>query len=312
MRTASIRHFLLIPVSALLILLAMTAPVVACLQYYATDLEGHRIELRGYGPPDYIRYLTDHKHESYDEPDEAEKVEVPTEYKARSDYAADLVHKGKYDKAIDIFEDIEKSHPGEYIVAANLGTAYELSGNNEKALQWISEGIKRNAKAHLGTEWLHVKILEAKLALTKDPDWLKTHSVLGLNFENEARPKMPWQFPEGQDLKSVQAALEYQLHERLEFVKPPEPIVGELLGDLANIVAQTKSVEHAQAVYELALTYKPVHSDILEKRRDYMRSLIVEQNVTHWGFITLLIASPFALYVAIRWLMSRSRKPAAA
>ena len=260
--------------TALLILIAAGASVSACLQYYATDIEGHSIELEGFGPHHYIKYLTDHNqhmfhaHEKPDEP-----LAASVDYKQRSDQAATMVHEGKYAQAIEIFEAIEKEHPGEYVIAANLGTAYELSGNNEKALQWISEGIKRDPKSHFGTEWLHVKILEAKLALAKDPDWLKSHSVLGLNFENEARPKTPWQFPEGQDLKSTQKALEYQLHERLEFVKPPDPIVADLLGDLGNIVALTLSVEHAKAVYDLALTYKPVHADLITKRRDFMQSL---------------------------------------
>jgi hypothetical protein len=55
-------------------------------------------------------------------------------------------------------------------VAANLGTALELLGNKEEALHWIREGIRRNPQSHEGTEWLHAKILEAKIAAQKDAD----------------------------------------------------------------------------------------------------------------------------------------------
>jgi hypothetical protein len=77
-------------------------------------------------------------------------------FRARSDYAAVLIHRGGALKAV------EDEHPGEYIVAANLGTAYELSGDMAQAHRWIGEGIVRNPGAHEGTEWLHLRILEAE------------------------------------------------------------------------------------------------------------------------------------------------------
>jgi len=49
----------------------------------------------------------------------------------------------------------------------DLGTAYELAGKNEPALRWIREGLRRNPNSHKGTEWLHVKILEAKIEQEK-------------------------------------------------------------------------------------------------------------------------------------------------
>jgi len=80
-----------------------------------------------------------------------------------SDLAVAFVHQGKYSEAIALLQELERRYPGKYQVAANLGTAFELSGDNKQALQWIREGIRRNPKSHEGTEWLHVAILEAKL-----------------------------------------------------------------------------------------------------------------------------------------------------
>ena len=92
-------------------------------------------------------------------------------------------------EAIELLEELEKKSPGQYAVAANLGTAYELNGDNRKALEWIKKGVERNPESHFGTEWLHVKILEAKIAIEQNPEWLSNHSVLETDFAvSETRP----------------------------------------------------------------------------------------------------------------------------
>src|SRR5258708_7777149 len=106
-----------------------------------------------------------------------------TNFNDRSDYSVALMFLGRSEEAVTLLNQLEKEKPGEYFIAANLGTAYELSGNNEEALKWIKEGIHRDPTSHEGTEWLHVKILEAKITQEKDPHYFKTHSVLELQPE---------------------------------------------------------------------------------------------------------------------------------
>ena len=65
-----------------------------------------------------------------------------------------------------MFLALERRYPGHHETAANLGTALELAGHDAPALQWIRIGIRRNADEHYGSEWLHVRILEAKIATT--------------------------------------------------------------------------------------------------------------------------------------------------
>ncbi|MEM7391121.1 MAG: hypothetical protein AAF492_02140 [Verrucomicrobiota bacterium] len=81
---------------------------------------------------------------------------------------------------IVLLQRMEAETPGRYNTAANLGTAYELSGDNRNALTWIREGIERNPKAHDGTEWLHAVILETKIELEQDPDYLKKRRIIEL------------------------------------------------------------------------------------------------------------------------------------
>src|SRR6185437_11772073 len=96
-----------------------------------------------------------------------------TNFNDRSDYSIALMYLGRSKEAVELLQALENERPGEYFIAANLGTAYELTGNNEEAARWIAEGIRRNPESHEGTEWLHLKILEAKIAQEKDPDYFK-------------------------------------------------------------------------------------------------------------------------------------------
>ena len=176
-----------------------------------------------------------------------------TDFDSRNDYALGLIYQGKTKEGIEILQSLEKEVEGLYMIAANLGTAYELAGNNEEAIRWIKEGIRRNPQSHHGTEWLHVKILEAKLACEKDPNFFKNHSVLDLNPEKLGLKVLIG----GKTMtsKEVTKAILYQLKERMQFVKPPEPAVASLLFDYAAIAAATTGLEDATPALRLATQY---------------------------------------------------------
>jgi hypothetical protein len=138
-----------------------------------------------------------------------------------------------------------------------------LNGQNEKALEWIAEGVRRNREGHFGTEWLHVKILKAKIFLENSSEWLNSNSILGIEFPADSRPESDLSISDDfgikRNLPAIESALIYQLHERLEFVKPQEPVVADLLYDLSRIFKLTRSPEHSAAIKELAGQYGPGH-----------------------------------------------------
>lgn len=242
--------------------LTLGVPVSACINKYESRPSPER-------PSEFIARLKAHP-----EHDRMVSDPVPPEpgpgagFRVRSDYAAVLIHRGEARKAVEILKAVEAEHPGEYIVAANLGTAYELSGDLVLAHQWIGEGIRRNPGAHEGTEWLHLRILEARQALAKDASWLKSHSVLGMSFGAGDTPERPSTLPRGAaTLEDVITALTYQLHERLAFVPAPDPMVAGMLADLADLLSMFRSVDVALPVYKLALSYGPLHAEILGRRQ---------------------------------------------
>lgn len=235
-----------------------------------------------------------------------------TNFNDRSDYSVALMYAGRSAEAVERLEQLEKEKPGEYFIAANLGTAYELSGKNAEALQWIREGIRRNPDSHQGTEWLHVRILEAKIAQQHDPDYLKQHSVLELSPQDIGQQLV---FGEVKISTSQLAmAIEYQLGERLQFVKPPDPAVASLLFDYAALEAATRTLESARGVLQMALEYGYPADKVQPLLKVYDRRILV-RNISGYAAYALIATTFLALLYLlykrkIFVLSSRELKPA--
>ncbi|HEV7892875.1 MAG TPA: tetratricopeptide repeat protein [Pyrinomonadaceae bacterium] len=260
---------------SLLLLVAFAGPYAHACLWPSDRIVRKPLAVEGVSAQEFVRRLTSHEGRAFWEKTRAgieRRLTTDPYVDSRNDLAVTLVHLGRVKEAVALLEELEDKRPGFYFTAANLGTAYELSGENEKALKWIKECIKRNKDSHYGTEWLHVKILEAKLGLESDPDWLKKNSVTGADFRGEGDPQQPKRLARDhtgrqKSLAEIEAALVYQLHERLEFVKPPDPVVADLLYDLSNVLALTRTSEHAEAIHELSLSYNPVQEVMVSIRQ---------------------------------------------
>jgi tetratricopeptide (TPR) repeat protein len=247
---------------ATLLAACISGAAIACLNTYGQLRMGHGLRVDMIDPETLDGLLTHSKTlDSYElawirkTSDTARKQ--PT-YEHRSDLGVALVHLGKYRQAVGLLEDLEKQTPGRYQTAANLGTAYELAGDPENALKWIREGIRRNPKAHEGTEWLHAAILDAKLH--RRAAGTRERSLLVLDFGDGRLPQLPQQMPNGNDGKPVSVrglgmALRYQLIERAHFVPAPDPTVAALLADWGHLELVAGDVYTAAVVYEAALRY---------------------------------------------------------
>ncbi len=195
-----------------------------------------------------------------------------------NDLAVGLLLTDKLDEAVGLLEETEKKFPGNAKVAANLGTALELKGNDEEALKWIREGVVRDASEHQGSEWLHARILVAKIALKKDPKWLARNRVLDLDFGTGEVPVAPEILPieKGRVKGAVQLVqqIEFQLAERTRFVRPPDAIVGDLFASAADlaIAGGVSRLDDPESVlstghhYEQALEYGAPRADLIRKR----------------------------------------------
>lgn len=181
------------------------------------------------------------------------KLDTKADFKLLSDYGLYLVKGGKVTEARILFEALAKAYPNEYSIIANLGTTYELLGENEKALEYIRKGLKLNPNSHGGSEWIHVKILETKIRSGKDQNNLREHGVLALTPKQEAS-------------EAIRKQLYIQLKERFPFCKGPDPIMADLFIELGDCYAETLSFEHAKGLYQIAQKYYLTdRSDVTEK-----------------------------------------------
>ncbi len=256
---------------------ALLVPAQACINLSDVNLDGKKMEfgeaMAWASKTSLLRHGTNTESFQKWEKELAVKMAGKPTIRERSDYGGVLVFLGQFQKAREVLEAAELAEPGDYAVASNLGTAYELLGENAKALEWIRKGIERKADSHRSTEWVHVKILEAKIALASDPKWLETHSVLGLDYGRDARPVRVGEAPAAKEKYTVLHGLSYQLRERLKFVKAPDALVGDLLFNLANETAILGAAQQALGIYELAEIYKAPNAALLKKRDGYVRSI---------------------------------------
>src|SRR5688572_26564188 len=244
---------------ALLLAFLLALPVSACLWIKGTTKEGTSTKTSRISPAHIINHelktsiATDLREDGRKM---EESLRGSTSFDDRNDYAVALMYLGRADEAVAILKTLESEKPGDYSIAANLGTAYELSGQNEEARKWIQEGIRRNPDSHFGTEWLHVAILDAKIQLQSDPNYFDHHSVLNIDYRAlETGAKVIQLGTEEHRLHDLTDALRYQLIERLKFVKGKDPAVASLLFDYAAIEAGTATLESAISLLQLAGEY---------------------------------------------------------
>ena len=185
---------------------------------------------------------------------------------AYSDYGVRLIYLGRNEEAKRLYIDIEKRNPGRYATAANLGTTYELLGNNDSALYWIKKAVAINPKSHDESEWLHVKILEAKIG---GDQYINSEFLLNTSFGNKLVPESRM---DKKALYKLSRVLYYQLNERVSFVKPKDKIVGLLLFELGNICAIQQDVELALRIYDKAREYGYT-SPVMQQRCDKILSM---------------------------------------
>ena len=146
----------------------------------------------------------------------------------RLDYAVALVYLKRLDEAKKVLLEIEAQKPNSYQTAANLGTTYELLGDNPVALKYISKAVKINPEAHNGSEWLHVNVLKIKTAGTA----VTGRTLLGHDFGAADVPASSLSL---EQLRELRDQIYAQLHERMKFVHPTDAIVAQLLFELGNI-----------------------------------------------------------------------------
>ena len=183
------------------------------------------------------------------------------EFEFSIDYGLYLVYDKQYEEAEKVFRNIVGKWPNKYEAASNFGTILEVNGKNAEALKWIKKAISINTNSHDGSEWLHVKILEAKL----NPKKAWTGAALtGWDFGSDSMPSTDKTVTE---LKTLQKQLFFQLNERVTFIQPKDPFIAALMFELGNVTLALGQNSKALSIYKKAKKYG-FDDPLIAKRMD--------------------------------------------
>lgn len=203
-----------------------------------------------------------------------------TKYKILSDIALIDLKIGNRKQAVHILDSLVNIYPREYNINANLGTGYELIGNNALALKYIAKALEINPHSHDESEWIHVEILKEKIK--NNPNYKK---IMDLGFDK------PLSYYERQyDIKlgEQRIQLAYQLNERIAFIGYHDPIVSQLLTDYADLVAITDNILSPVSVYEKALYYPKADHKYINNRLKEIKSLRFKAYFQYYGPMVLI------------------------
>jgi tetratricopeptide (TPR) repeat protein len=222
-----------------------------------------------------------------------------------SDAGIVLILQAKYQEAKELYLRIDRLEPRRYATASNLGTVYELLGDNQNAIVWIKKAIEINPQSHHGSEWLHVKILEAKI---NGDQSISSDFLINTNF---GMNPMPENNMSQEQLIQLRDALFFQLNERVTFIKPPDKIIANLMFDLANANYFLGLRRDAVAIYEKAREYgfgDPILQARIEKAKEIPikeKPSVAEEPKSNNLFLWIIFGTVSFIILALITLMVR-------
>jgi len=243
---------------SLLFLLVSTFYSAACGNEYGMSLSGQRLHTP-------VFYLSDN-YRSFDEEAVKESLYAALakrgteegDFKNESNIALYHMKLGKVKKALEILEPLAEKYPDEYIIIANLGTAYELDGQLQNALKMIKKGYEINPESHFGSEWIHIKILEAKIRHGANSNWFRRNAIVTVEELLEKQS--------GNALHD-RNHLMLQIRTRVPFTPAPNPIIANLLRTYADFCEQHSSYENALMARIYVLEFENVGITLIRDRQ---------------------------------------------
>ena len=257
-------------------------PVLACLNISGHNLDGEWTDL------EMVPFLTEPNRypESNQIRSELSDLKLALEDafadtlrdQIHCDIAAYMILEGRVEAARDYLYKNVKQKVDNYNYAANLGVAHELLGNLDSAYYWTKTGTEINPDSHHQSEWIHVRILEIKLALEENPNWWEENTIFGFEIPEG---KLPIEMDVIEDLEDPDLFYEqlyFQLNERTFFVKPDggNPIIGRSLLLLADIGSRLYDVEEPVETYALAMYYDSTLVEVCEKRLVHLEERLLQ------------------------------------
>ena len=227
---------------ALFIIINFLNNTSACLNEYGRNLQGRMVYTKWFTISEKAKHHNLKKIKK-DLSIALEKLdEDSTFYQEWSNISVYYMKLGKVDTALKILEPLIKKHPNEYKLIANLGTAYELAEQLDSALKYTKLGYQINPKSHHGSEWIHIKILEAKIKHKQHPEKLISNSILSIKLLKEKMNESKYGF------RKLDKQIKNQILTRVPFTPAPNKVIQNILFSMGRL-------HHSDGAYESAFLY---------------------------------------------------------
>lgn len=267
-------------------LLFSTMAGIACLNLSGTNLSGEHttldmiyfdFEINEYPDQEQIDKGLASLREDLETAASTEKDELYT------DIAAYMIYDGDYQEAIDYLHKNVQEKENNYSFYSNIGVAHELVGNLDSALYYTQKALIVDNASHGGSEWIHIRILQAEIAVEKNPNWMDNNSVLGFPISADSTPTV---LPDTLSPYHFNDHLYFQLHERTYFVKPEsqDPFVGQLLLLHADVIARYFDTDHCLPIYQLAADYDNSLQELVNQRVAYLNNFNTENGLEAYEY----------------------------
>lgn len=234
--------------------------VNSCGNEYGHDLNGERIYTAFFYLSD--RYTSFDKEEIRKDLNRAlaKRGQTKDDFQNESNIALYYMKLGEVKKALAILKPLAVEYPQEYTIIANLGTAYELNGELNKALKYIKQGYALNPDSHLGSEWIHIKILEAKIKQASNSTWLDTHPIITVDELRQKQEEYRSRLNVSHYDRQEHNHLVFQIRTRVPFTPAPNKVIANLLRTLAVFYEENGAAENALMAHIYRLEFESSES----------------------------------------------------
>ncbi len=255
----------------LLLSVSIITQTKACYNEYNVNLSGEVNEEFGGIPTFYRSFDLEFSELFVSTADLTKKADY--DFKKLSDISIHLCRLGRTEEALELLQWLHYKHPNEYKIISNLGTTFELSGDLDSAIFYLNQAIEINPDSHHGSEWIHLRILNAKKMLLKDKNWLSNHSILQLNIDTKYEL---YSTAEDSAIDTIHHVA-VQLKERLPYTPEDDILMAKLLKEYGNYMATHLSISDAAVIYRIAKHYDKNNIFDLDTMIDFIDKKMKEE-----------------------------------
>ena len=237
---------------------------------------------------------------------------IDDRYKLINNKARCLIYLDKVDEALEILLKLEKTWPGESIVAENIATCYDLKKDYNNAVKWIELSTGRNSMAKYSNLWVYKKIVIARKEYEKDKNYFIKNSVTGLKISQDPVLKAfdlskIENFQRRWSLAGSAKQIREQLKNQLQLRgQAADPVLAHLMEELACIYAVNEVCEVALPIFKLSQKYQHPETELITNRIKQMEELI-SSNTKSMSYSRSLLEklrkTTWVLYSAIAFFM---------